>query len=106
MRIDLTLLTKPGCHLCDDARVVVSEVVAEFLASISQTAPLVGVEITEKNILDDEALQKRYAEEIPVLLINDKVHNYWHIDAERLKAALNAQLDKPQVARNQRCVGG
>ena len=106
MKIDLTLLTKPGCHLCDDARAVVAETVESFLSSIKATAPTVSAEIAEQNILDDAALQKRYAEEIPVLLINGKVHNYWRIDPERLLAALNAQLDRPQVAKNQRCVGG
>jgi hypothetical protein len=49
-----------------------------------------SVSLTEKNILDDGELQKRYAEEIPVLLINGRVHNYWRIDQERLRQALTA----------------
>ncbi|GAA3599221.1 hypothetical protein GCM10022198_24380 [Klugiella xanthotipulae] len=44
--------------------------------------------LTEKSILDDDALCERYVEEIPVLLINDRVHNYWRIDADRLRNAL------------------
>jgi len=32
----------------------------------------------------------RYSEEIPVLLINGKVHNYWRIDPVRLRQALDA----------------
>ncbi len=85
MPINLTLLTKPGCHLCDDALVAVEATVAEFQAATSTA--LVSLEI--KNILDDAELQKRYAEEIPVLLINNRVHNYWRIDRERLRAALD-----------------
>ena len=33
-------------------------------------------------------LNDRYAEEIPVLLINGRVHNYWRIDPVRLTTAL------------------
>lgn len=77
--IQLTLIGKPGCHLCDDAQLVIDSVLAEFKEPIP---------LDKKNILDDEALFARYSEEIPVLLINGKVHNYWHIDPVRLREAL------------------
>ena len=79
--IELTLIGKPGCHLCDDAEAAVTEVLAEFGGSIK---------LTHKNILDDEELFARYSEEIPVLMINGKVHNYWRIDPVRLREALRA----------------
>lgn len=84
--IRLTLIGKPGCHLCDDAREVVQAVMAEVEAS--DAAPHLRLE--ERSILDDEQLADRYAEEIPVLLIDDEVHNYWRIDPVRLKTALLA----------------
>ena len=37
---------------------------------------------------DDPALADRYAEEIPVLLLNGRVHNIWRVDPTRLRAAL------------------
>ncbi|MEL4319618.1 glutaredoxin family protein [Leifsonia sp. YIM 134122] len=74
----LTLIGKPGCHLCDDARAVVSTVLTEFPDAA----------LDELSILDDDALRDRYAEEIPVLLIDGAVHTYWRVDAERLRAAL------------------
>ena len=77
--IQLTLIGKPGCHLCDDAQSVIDTVLAEFEDSI-------GLE--KKNILDDDALFARYSEEIPVLLINGRVHNYWRIDPVRLRDEL------------------
>lgn len=86
MSIELTLLSKPGCHLCEEARDVIDGVMQEFSAANPNT-PL---NLKEINILDDEALRVRYSEEIPVLLINDKVHNYWRIDDERLMRALYA----------------
>ena len=84
--IRLTLIGKPGCHLCDDAREVVQGVITEIEATDASRRML----LEELNILDDEALRDRYAEEIPVLLIDDEVHNYWRIDPVRLKTALAA----------------
>lgn len=78
-KIQLTLIGKPGCHLCDDAEAVVLQVMSEFADSVT---------LTKQNILDDDALFALYSEEIPVLLIDGKVHNYWHIDPVRLRSAL------------------
>jgi glutaredoxin len=74
----VTLLGKPGCHLCDDARAVVKDVLADH--------PEVSFE--ERSILDDPELLDAYAEEIPVVLIDDRVHTIWRVDESRLRAAL------------------
>ena len=74
----LMLLGKPGCHLCDDARAIVSDVLAEF--------PDVAFE--ERSILDDPALLDAYGEEIPVVLLDDRVHTIWRVDPVRLRKAL------------------
>jgi glutaredoxin len=88
--IELTLLTKPGCHLCDDAREVVERVVREVSGELSVAGD--AVVLSEFNILDDDALRTRYSEEIPVLLIDGKVHNYWRIDPVRFAATLREAL--------------
>lgn len=80
----LTLIGKPGCHLCDDARDVVHSVVGK-LAEESAGPTVV---LDERSILDDPDLNERFVEDIPVLLINGSVHNYWRIDPLRLRAAL------------------
>jgi hypothetical protein len=74
----VTLIGKPGCHLCDDARTVVSGVVAGRA----------DVQLVERSILDDAELHDRYWNEIPVLLIDDVVHTIYRVDAVRLHAAL------------------
>ena len=74
----LTLIGKPGCHLCDDARAVVTSVIADFSS----------VALEEFSILDVTALYEKYVEEIPVLLVNGKVHNIWRVDPDRLRTAL------------------
>ncbi len=82
--ITLTLIGKPGCHLCDDARVVVNDVVAAV------ASPHISVE--ELSIEGDPALFAEYGEQIPVLLINGKVHNFWRIDPVRLTNSLKGLL--------------
>ena len=84
--ISLTLLTKPGCHLCEEAKTVVDSVIGKFKSEHSSENP---IELTEVNILEDLALLEQYGEEIPVLQINGATHAYWKIDSERLIAALN-----------------
>jgi hypothetical protein len=75
----LTLLTRPGCHLCDDARAVVTDVLAGF--------PEVAFE--ERSIVGDADLEREYAEEIPVVLLDDRVHTIWRVDRARLEKALS-----------------
>jgi glutaredoxin len=74
----VTLVTKPGCHLCDEARITLLDVVGS----------LDNAEFTEVSILDDQDLYDRFVEEIPVVLINDRVHNIWRVDAARLRTAI------------------
>jgi hypothetical protein len=73
----ITLLGKPGCHLCDDARVVVQRVADDL-----------GVPWDERSILDDPALLAEYAEQIPVVLVDGRQHTFWRVDEARLRAAL------------------
>ncbi|NYD67377.1 glutaredoxin family protein [Agromyces atrinae] len=74
----LTLIGKPGCHLCDDAREVVNRVLVDFP----------DVSVDEVSILDDDVLFERHVEEIPVVLIDGAVHTFWRVDENRLRAAL------------------
>jgi glutaredoxin len=87
--IDLTLIGKSGCHLCDEARVTVNAVVGAFRAEYTGVARHIQVNLVEHDILVDEDLWNKYSEDVPVLLINGKVHNYGRIDPERLRGALD-----------------
>lgn len=73
----ITLITKPGCHLCDDARAVVEKVAAET-----------GAEVEEINMLEQPDLVAKYAEQIPVTLVDGKQHDYWRVDEDRLRRAV------------------
>ena len=82
----ITLIGKPGCHLCDDAREAIAQVIAELPAEIS-------VELVEQSILDDDELRAQYSDEIPVVLINDRVHTIWRVESDRLNAALREESE-------------
>jgi glutaredoxin len=73
----VTLYSKPGCHLCDDARAVVERVCTDL-----------GESYEEVSILDDPTLLERYGEEIPVTLVDGKQHDFWRVDEGRLRSAL------------------
>jgi glutaredoxin len=71
------LLTKPGCHLCDEARQVVEAVCAE-----------VGESYEEVDIMTDAELMTAYAEQIPVTFVDGRQHDFWRVDPARLRSAL------------------
>jgi glutaredoxin len=73
----VTLIGKPGCHLCDDARAVVAKVAAET-----------GAAVAEQDITQDAELYDRYWEQIPVVLVDGEQHTFWRVDEDRLRAAL------------------
>ena len=73
----VTLIGKPDCHLCEDARAVVAAVCAET-----------GDAFMELSILDDPELADLYWEQIPVTLVDGVQHDYWRVDPDRLRAAL------------------
>ncbi|MEU8889035.1 glutaredoxin family protein [Streptomyces sp. NPDC048442] len=73
----VTLIGKPGCHLCDDARGVVGAVCGEL-----------GVRWEEKDISVDAELYRQYWEQIPVVLVDGEQHTFWKVDAGRLRREL------------------
>jgi len=75
----ITLIAKPGCHLCDEARVVIARVADDL-----------GVGWEERSIEHDPALAEQYWEQIPVTLVDGRQHDYWRVDEARLRAALGA----------------
>jgi glutaredoxin len=74
----VTLYSRPGCHLCDDARVVIEAVCADL-----------GEAYEEVDITTDDELEDRYRDEIPVTLVDGRQHDFWRVDAARLRAALS-----------------
>ncbi len=48
------------------------------------------VDWAEVSITDDPRLAQRYADQIPVVLVDGRVHDIYRVNPERLRAALGA----------------
>ncbi len=80
-RVDprVTLYSRPGCHLCDDARAVIERVCADL------GEPYVEVSIDSTT----RRCSERFGEEIPVTFVDGRQHDFWRVDEARLRAALS-----------------
>jgi glutaredoxin len=76
----ITLLSRPGCHLCEDARAVIERVAAEL-----------GVAWSERDITQSEDDLRLYSEMVPVTFIDGVQHDYWRVSEDRLRTALGAR---------------
>jgi glutaredoxin len=74
----VALLSRAGCHLCDEAREVIERVALEL-----------GVGWVERD-LDDAGPHEReeYWDKIPVTFVRGRPHDFWTVDERRLRAAL------------------
>jgi glutaredoxin len=70
----VTLYSRPGCHLCDDAR--------EALNRVRDRAPF---DLEEVDITQDDALHARYLERIPVIAFNGEELFDYHVDEDALE---------------------
>jgi glutaredoxin len=69
----LTLITRPGCHLCEDAKAALDRVVA-----------VTGDKWVEKDVTGDVEAERDYGDRLPVVLLDGKEHGYWRVEEERL----------------------
>ena len=69
----LTLISRPGCHLCEVAEQVVDRVAADT-----------GETWTRVDVTDSVELERDYGDRVPVLLLDGREHGYWRVEEERL----------------------
>ena len=75
--IELTIYSRPGCHLCDEMKTVV--------ARVAQTIPL---SLDEIDISTDPELEALYGLEIPVLMMDGKKAAKYRIEEADLMRLL------------------
>jgi glutaredoxin len=80
--IHVTLYSRPGCHLCDEMKALVSRVAA----SLS-----IPTAIDEIDISTDPELEARYGVEIPVLLVNGMKAAKYRVREDELRRILVAR---------------
>jgi glutaredoxin len=73
----VVVLTRQGCHLCD-------EVIAQVAAVCAET----GEAYAALDVDNDPELQRRYTDQVPVTFVDGAQHDFWRVDPARLKAAL------------------
>jgi glutaredoxin len=73
----ITLLSRPGCHLCDDARAIIAAVASDL-----------GVTWEERDITQSPSDLETYSEQIPVTFIDGVQHDFWRVSESRLRTAL------------------
>jgi coenzyme F420-reducing hydrogenase beta subunit len=74
----LTVYGKPGCHLCDDARAAVRDVLAGR-----------DVGLREVDVTLDPVLERRYGERIPVVALDGEELFDYVVDADVLRERLD-----------------
>jgi hypothetical protein len=80
----VTIVGAPGCHLCEAARAVIEGVRAEA-----------EFELEEVDITGDAALETRYRERIPVVLVDGEEAFTYFVQPEGLRQILDKTL-RPQ----------
>jgi glutaredoxin len=70
----ITVMSKPGCHLCEEALQVIQRVVGSHIAVL----------IEEADITQDQELLERYKDDIPVVLIDGIEQFRHHVDPDQL----------------------
>jgi glutaredoxin len=73
----ITIYSRTGCHLCEDALKILQSMQSELDFDLEE-------------ILNDgsEELEKLYGEKIPVTQIDGKHHDFWRVDPERFRSSL------------------
>lgn len=73
------LISRPGCHLCEDAKAVVDRVCADL-----------GAEWAEVDLADRPELLDEYWEKVPVVLVDGRLLSFWHVHEQPLRKAILA----------------
>ena len=73
----VTIYSRLGCHLCDDAENVLESLREEL-----------NFEIEVIYIDGDEKLERLYGEQVPVTHIGGEHHDYWQLDPARFRSSL------------------
>lgn len=74
----VVVLVRQGCHLCDDALIIIEQVCRGARASWQSV-----------DVDTDPALRERYTDHVPVTFVDGVQHALWFVDARRLSDALS-----------------
>jgi glutaredoxin len=75
----VTVISRTGCHLCEIA-----------IDKINLVKDQLKFELEIKLINDLPELEQEYGEQVPVILIDNKIHDYWRVNIERFTKAIKS----------------
>ncbi len=82
--MQLTLYTRAGCHLCEEAKQQLVPLLREF-----------GLALREIDVDTDPELKTRFGEELPVLFLDDRKVAKYRVDLARLRRTLESTQRTP-----------
>jgi glutaredoxin len=71
------MYTRPGCHLCEEAKIAIAPLLHEFAA-----------ELRDVNVDDDAILRERYGRDVPVIFIGARRAAKHRVDVEQFRRQL------------------
>jgi len=74
---DVTLYTRPGCHLCEEAKAAIAPILREL-----------GAVLREVNVDEDSVLKQRYGWDVPVIFIGQHKAAKHRVDLEQFRRQL------------------
>ena len=74
---EVTLYTRPGCHLCAEAKAAIAPLLRKF-----------GAVLREVNIDKDAVLEERYGLDIPVIFIGARKAAKHRVDVHQFRRQL------------------
>ena len=87
--LDVTLYTRPGCHLCDEAKALIGPMLERA-----------GATLREINIDEDETLRERYNTDIPVIFLGTRKVAKHRVDPAQFERQLkDARKEATQTRR-------
>src|SRR5882672_366467 len=74
---DVTIYSRPGCHLCEEAKTQMTPLLKEF-----------GARLTEINIDEDAQLRARYDHDVPVIFLGARKAAKHRVDLVQFRRQL------------------
>ena len=86
--LDVTLYSRPGCHLCEAAKTAIQPLLLEY-----------GTSLREVNIEGDQALTELYGWDIPILFIGARKAAKHRVNLEQFRRQLQAAWESAKSAK-------
>lgn len=80
----MVLLTRIGCHLCENAQEIIERVCADRRVGWRSI-----------DIDSDEELATRYTDHVPVTFVDGNLHGYWFVDEDALRREIDTSHPLP-----------